>query len=342
MKVLVLGYFGYKTNQIDGQTIRTRSIYNLLKEDSNLNLYFFDTQSFQESKLRIFKLIKLLVSADVVFNISAHRNLKYLLPLVFLITKVTNKKLNYIAVGGWLFEFLKNKPIHRYMLKKINGVYVQTDNLRLTLKSVNFKNVYLLNNFRPLQFPKVNVVKNNKSETIKLVFMARVHPLKGVNLLFKLEEEINKAGIENVFIEIYGPIFKGYEDEFISKLKNSKIEYRGILNPAEIYDVLQKYDLMLFPTKYYTEGFPGTILDAYISGLPVIATKWLNAEEFIEHGKTGFIVPFDDEEAFIQQVIDIVNNPEIITKLKEAALLKREEYSADSAWNILRSVLYNA
>src|SRR5690554_635261 len=341
MKVLVIGYFGYKTNQIDGQTIRTRSIYNLLKEDSNLNLYFFDTQSFQESKLRIFKLIKLLVSADVVFNISAHRNLKYLLPLVFLITKVTNKKLNYIAVGGWLFEFLKNKPIHRYMLKKINGVYVQTDNLRLTLKSVNFKNVYLLNNFRPLQFPKVNVVKNNKSETIKLVFMARVHPLKGVNLLFDMEEEINKAGIENVFIDIYGPVFKDYEEEFTSKLKNSEIKYRGILAPSEIYDVLQNYDLMLFPTKYYTEGFPGTILDAYISGLLVIATKWLNAEEFVEHGKTGFIVPFDDDEVFIQEVINIAKNPNIITELKKAALLKREEYSADRAWGVLKKAIYN-
>src|SRR5690554_3593202 len=254
-------------------------------------------------------------------------------------TKLRSRKLNYIAVGGWLFEFLKNKPIHRYMLKKINGVYVQTDNLGLMLKSVNFKNVYLLNNFRPLQFPQVNVVKNNNSETIKLVFMARVHPLKGVNLLFKLEEEINKAGIENVFIDIYGPVFKDYEDEFTSKLKNSEIKYRGILAPSEIYDVLQKYDLMLFPTKYYTEGFPGTILDAYISGVPVIATEWLNAEEFIDNGETGYITEFDNDDKFIEKVIETLKNPQKLIQLKKHVKTKRDAYSADRAWNILEKSL---
>lgn len=31
-KVLVLGYFGYNTNQLDGQTVKTRHIYTLAEE----------------------------------------------------------------------------------------------------------------------------------------------------------------------------------------------------------------------------------------------------------------------------------------------------------------------
>ena len=31
-KVLVLGYFGYQTNQLDGQTVKTRDVYRLAKE----------------------------------------------------------------------------------------------------------------------------------------------------------------------------------------------------------------------------------------------------------------------------------------------------------------------
>ena len=30
-KVLVLGYFGYRSNQLDGQTIKTRNIMRLLQ-----------------------------------------------------------------------------------------------------------------------------------------------------------------------------------------------------------------------------------------------------------------------------------------------------------------------
>lgn len=32
MKILVLGYFGYQTNQLDGQTVKTRDLYRLAKE----------------------------------------------------------------------------------------------------------------------------------------------------------------------------------------------------------------------------------------------------------------------------------------------------------------------
>lgn len=34
-KVLVLGYFGYMTNQLDGQTVKTRDVYRLAKEQLN-------------------------------------------------------------------------------------------------------------------------------------------------------------------------------------------------------------------------------------------------------------------------------------------------------------------
>ena len=340
MKILVLGYFGYETNQIDGQTIKTRDVYTLLKNNSNEEINFFDTQSFQKTKFNLVNLFLALFKADVVFYLPAHNNLKFIFPIIYTVAKLNRTKINYLVVGGWLVEFLKKNPLHKYLLSKINGIYVETNTLYSGLKNHSFTNIHKLHNFRITDYPIIEL--NNKSySTICLVFMARVHPLKGINLLFKLEEKINKAGIENVFIDIYGPVFKGYEDDFVSKLKNSSIKYCGVLEPSEIYDVLQNYDLMLFPTKYYTEGFPGTILDAYISGLPVVATKWLNAEEFIDHGKTGFIVPFDNKEEFIQQVIDIIKNPEIITELKKYALLKREEYSADSAWGILKKSIYN-
>lgn len=340
MNVLVLGYFGYETNQIDGQTIKTRDVYTLLKNNSNEEVSYFDTQSFQKSKFNLISLLLALAKADIVFYLPAHNSLKFIFPVVYVISKLCSTKINYLVVGGWLVEFLKNRPFHKYLLSKINGIYVETNTLYSGLKAYNFTNIHKLHNFRIIDYPIIE--SNNKNYfAIRLIFMARVHPLKGVNLLFKLEEEINKAGIENVFIEIYGPIFKDYEDEFVAKLKRSSIKYCGVLEPSEIYDVLQNYDLMLFPTKYYTEGFPGTILDAYISGLPVIATKWLNAEEFIDHGETGFIVPFDDNEIFIKQVMDIITNPVIITELKKSALLKREEYSADRAWGVLKNAIYN-
>lgn len=338
MKILVLGYFGYVTNQLDGQTVRTRSIHALLESKSKVQIEYFDTQTFKQSKLNLIRMLALLVKADVVFYMAAHNSLKYLFPLIYIVAKLSGTKINFIAIGGWLFDFLKNKPIHRQMLSRIKGIYVQTDNLYTDLQKYQFKNVHTLNNFRIIQYPALDL-KNNHKETIKLVFMARVHPLKGVDLLFKLEKALEEAGIHNASISIYGPIFNSYKDEFLSKIENSSIKYCGIIEPAEIYDVLQKYDLMLFPTKFYTEGFPGTILDSYISGIPVIATKWLNAEEFIDDGETGYITEFDNDNEFIKKVVETLKSPQKLTELGRHVKKKRDEYSADRAWNILENSL---
>mgnify|MGYP002239410386 CR=1 FL=1 len=64
------------------------------------------------------------------------------------------------------------------------------------------------------------------------------------------------------------------------------------------YRTLCRYDIMLFPTYWYGEGFPGIVMDAYIAGLPLIASDWnINTEVITE--KTGIIIPPKDEESAV-------------------------------------------
>lgn len=339
MNILVIGYFGYLNNQLDGQTVRTRSIYDLLKKNlpKDSNLYFFDTQVFKKNKLYIFKLIYLIFKSNIIFNVAAHNNIKYLFILLFFICKIVNKPLNIVAVGGWLGGFLKDKPVHRIMLSRVSNVFVQTKNLCTNLKqSYGFSNVKLLNNFRNIIYPEILKNKNNK---LNLVFFARVQPMKGVKLIFELADRINEEVLSSVNIDIYGPISDFYEKDFYKSLSSNKVNYCGILEPDNIYSVLCNYDLMLFPTKYFTEGFPGSILDSYISGVPVIATNWLNAKEFIDDGKTGYIVDFDNDEMFMDRVIYLINNPHLITETKENVIKKRYIYSPEAAWKVLSLAL---
>lgn len=335
-QILVLGYFGNKTNQLDGQTVKTRNIYDLFKKYSKSDISFFDTQSFQESKLNVIKLTKVITNADIIYYLPAQKNLKYIFPIVWSLSKFSHAKLNYLVVGGWLEEFLKGKPLHKLLLSKIDGIYVETDTLHKGLLSLGLKNVFKLHNFRMNPYPKIELSEFPKSK-IRLVFMARVHPQKGVDTLFELERELQHQGLENISIDIYGPIAKGYEKYFCDKIKDSSINYNGKLSPEIIHSVLKDYDVLLFPTKYYTEGFPGTILDSYISGVPVISTDWLNAKEFIEEGVTGYISPFNDDQAFIEKVIHVLKDPNSIKVMKHSVLKLRDKYSAENAWNTLQT-----
>lgn len=340
MNILVLGYFGYVTNQIDGQTIKTRDVYSVLKHNCTEQVDYFDTQSFKSSKFNVLKMIWMIIRSNKIFYLPAHNNLNHLFPIIFILSIIFRNNLNYLVVGGWLFEFLKNKPIHKFMLKRIEGIYVETNDLYINLSKYDFNNLNKLHNFRAIDLPKIEDYRFNE-KNVKMVFMARVHPMKGVNTLFKLEEKLKELKIDNFFIDIYGPILEDYKDEFFSKINRTKIEYKGIVEPANVYEVLKNYDLTLFPTEYYTEGFPGTILDSYIVGVPVLVTNWLNANEFVENNKTGYIVDFDDSNAFVDKVISLLQDPSDILRLRKNIKMTRNQYSANKAWEILEKAIYN-
>ncbi|MFW5891294.1 MAG: glycosyltransferase [bacterium] len=344
-KILILGYFGYEENQLDGQTIKTRNIYNLFslkQQQEKFYLSSFDTQSFQKNKLNIFKMFSAIIKSNTLIYIAAHNNLKYLFPIIFVTSRLFHVKIHYMVVGGWLADFIKTKQLHIRFLNKIEGIYPETKDLYHRLKNeYDFQNIYQLHNFRIINKNKISkTLKKTDKNHIKLVFMARVQPMKGVEVLFSLAEKLKYEKIKNVTIDIYGPILNEYNQIFKQKLKKHKIiDYKGILLPDDIHYTLKNYDLMLFPTQFYTEGFPGSILDAYISGIPVIATSWKYANEFIENYVSGIIVEFNNPNAFIKETIQILKNPNEIDRMKKCAIKQYEKYNFEKAWMILKNRL---
>jgi len=338
-KILVLGYLGLETNQLDGQTIKTRNIYSLLKSKEHTNfkeVKYFDTQNFQNDKWNVIRMFKNIYKTDILFYLPAQNNLKFIFPFVFIFCALIKTPIHYIVVGGWLAKFLERKKMHQWMLEKVTAIYPQTNRLSEDLrKKYGFDNVCQLNNFRMLNAHSPAKISNGN--VIKLVFMARIHPLKGVETVFKLAEALENSSLKDVEIDMFGPIFSEYENDFRILLSNQiNIKYKGPLQPENINTTLQHYDLMLFPTQYYTEGFPGSILDAYNAHIPVIVTAWRYAHEFIEDSKSGIIVEFGNTEEFVARTIQLINTPSLLQTLKEGARTQSYNYSSDHAWNIIK------
>lgn len=184
-RVLVFGYLGYATNQLDGQTIKTRNIFELLRLNKNKYNYFleyFDTQTLSKSKLSIFSMLIRLLRADKIFYLGAHKNLTFIFPFIYILSFIMRKEIYFIVVGGWLVEFLQNKPVHRFMLKRIVAIYPQTSLMVSQLcNEYGFSNVCQLHNFRIRNYNNL-VYAPRRSKKIELVFMARVNPMKGLEL----------------------------------------------------------------------------------------------------------------------------------------------------------------
>ena len=109
----------------------------------------------------------------------------------------------------------------------------------------------------------------------------------------------------------------------------------GIVSQDKIVDTLSRYFSLLFPTRFYTEGVPGTIIDAYASGLPVIVAKWQSYKDIVEEDVTGFAYEFGNTDEFEAILYRALKSPSLINSLRENCRQYANRYNADEAIKIL-------
>lgn len=343
MKILVLGYFGFISNKLDGQTVKTRSIYDLLVRKSTFDIDYFDTELLKSNRLQIMGLISKLFSCDKLIYLPAHGNLKYLFPFLYFISLFCNFQILYVVIGGWLVEYLDSKPLHRMLLKKIRAVCPETNQMKLDLETKYFfRNVTILPNFRKKASATNTSPLLDSNSKLKLVFMARIQKMKGLDYIQNLAEYIKKENKDDLIVlDFYGQIDINDREYFNGLISNYPfLQYRGILFPEYICNTLSQYDLLILPTHYYTEGLPGSVIDAYMAGIPVLVTKWKHASEFVENNITGFIIPFHNgTNNFIEIINQLLSNKSRLDSMKTAAKKKGYFYSDDYIWNTISSLL---
>jgi glycosyltransferase involved in cell wall biosynthesis len=131
---------------------------------------------------------------------------------------------------------------------------------------------------------KPNYVKPNiytfKERNNHFLFVGRVCEEKGIEILINAFKESNY----NIFIAGEGPMVN-YVKEASNVNKN--ITYLGILDPTYIQKQMSICSALIFPSIWF-EGMPMTILEAFASGTPVIASKLGAMEYMIEDGFNGF------------------------------------------------------
>ena len=98
---------------------------------------------------------------------------------------------------------------------------------------------------------------------------------------------------------------------------------------------LKNYYALLFPTKFITEGVPGTIIDAYSAGVPVIASRWHSFTDVIDDGITGIGYEIYNNELLIKMIKEAIQSPKKMMEMKKNCLKKAKQYLPENAIGIL-------
>ena len=337
-KILIFGYFGFVTNQLDGQTVKTRAVYELLRERDDVAVRYADSQAFRTSQMSVFRLLRDLLWCETLIWLPAHNNLKAFFRPLMLLSKIAGFSIVYVVIGGWLSEILKSLSYHRKHLGEIRAILVENQTTVSELqKAYGYKNLAIIPNFR-FSRPRYRL-NESSSDGLRLDFMARVDKNKGLETIEKLCENPDLR----FSIDFYGPINADHADYFnrlISKYSN--LAYKGKLQPEDINETLIDYDAMILPTRYYTEGLPGSIVDAYMAGLPVLVTRWKHAEEFVTDGVTGFIADFDNPVPDIERAICFLSaDRDQLCRMKVHAAEEAAKYASESAKVVLSKYIFS-
>lgn len=124
-------------------------------------------------------------------------------------------------------------------------------------------------------------VKGTKAHygTKKIVFLSRIHPKKGIELLLSAWRNCQTEGWH---LEIAG----NGDESYIAKLQQSAIDLKnvkfvGAKYGEEKWDFLRSADAMVLPT--YSENFGIVIAEALALGVPVITTQGTPWEDLEIH-----------------------------------------------------------
>lgn len=333
-KITVVGHFGNGMEFLDGQTIKTKMIYEELKKAiGNKDVQRIDTYNWHKNKLvLIYKCIKSLTDSENIIILPAYNGLKVFAPLFILLNKVFNRKLHYSVIGGWLPEYLdKNSWLIKY-LKRIDKIYVETNSMKVGLEERGFANVEHIPNFKKLRIISSDEVDEYTMTGYKVCIFSRILREKGIEDAINAVRYANeKLGKDLYNLDIYGQIDSAYESEF-NELKlefPEYINYKGVVDPRQSVDTLKSYYALLFPTYYKGEGFAGTIIDAYSAGIPVIASDWKYNSEIVKDGYNGFIFQSRNYKALGDILIKIYYDSNLILNMKKNCIKEAELYKPE-------------
>ena len=96
----------------------------------------------------------------------------------------------------------------------------------------------------------------------------------------------------------------------------------------KVSEILPVLDIFVMPSRQ--EGLGLSIMEAQVSGVPVVASRVGGIPSLIENGKTGFLVEPENPEALAQTIITALRDKNRLAQIAKAGReFVRENCSAD-------------
>lgn len=209
--------------------------------------------------------------------------------------------------GAFIFENNENKELFKNRSITVRQAAELIRGAGVCLNTFSFKNI-------------------SEKEIPVILFAGRLLRDKGLETLINAVQEVLKCG-NKVELEVAGicdtdaaGVISVKEIELWHRL--GKLKWLG--ERKDMPQLLAHADIVALPTQY-GEGVPRILLEAAATGRPLIATDVAGCRDIVVDGKTGILVPPNDQKALELAIVELVKNPEKRTEMGRAAHLRAAE-----------------
>ena len=169
------------------------------------------------------------------------------------------------------------------------------------------------------------------------LYVGRLSPEKGLDVLIDAWKE---AGID-IPIKIVGT---GPMVPQVTRTAegHKSIQVLGEKSRGEVISLMKGASFLLLPSVVY-ENFPMTIVEAFATGLPVVASDLGAMASLVDHGRTGLRFRPGDATDLAEKVEWLLSHPQELDKMRKEARHEYEvKYTAERNYQLLMGIYERA
>ena len=167
-------------------------------------------------------------------------------------------------------------------------------------------------------YEKLHATPSPKRDIKNILFIARFAKNKGCLIVLHI---FKKLVIKYPELKLYMVGDGEMTEKIITYISTnqlvSNVIMTGFINGTEKTEILNKCDLLLFPTEH-TEGFPLSIVESMAHGLIILSNSSGGIPDIIINGENGFVISENNEFEFLSNFEKLYHNKELIYKISSS------------------------
>lgn len=241
---------------------------------------------------------------------------------------------NCVGITGYLYEIIRRK-IQKPLLDNID-IYIGNSS-------------YINSAIRQLQFGRIKdipfCVQSYKAYPISnfntILYVGRLTKEKGVQYAIQAIPSILRIHPKvKMLIVGIGP-YKSRLQNQVQKMKLAPyVKFLGFKTHQQLQRIYRKSTISILPA-IWDEPFGKTGIESMSAGRPLIATRVGGIPEWLEDGKSGYLVKPKDKSAISEKAILLLSNRQNLESLAKYGKKKSNEFSVTNHVDNLEKIYKN-